>query len=489
MRDINIRNIIRPALLIGGLIIGLAFVYLVTSDRKVIPEGFEAPYPPPGEEVSAIAEEALVMNTKTAEAYPPSEIQESESMEAYPPPKGRESEPMEVYPPPAPQEDVGNPEPVGEPPSTDTPLPTPLPTPVVTPIPAADPPFISPPQKPEEGGYSTVIHGGNLLYTLDSRGLNAHELVDEHTRRPLFPGYRSAGVRPWAWASPSPDGTRLAVVLTNAESRESLPKGESLEYGIYLFNLSNGGLELLVEAGVEPVWSPDGNQIAYRGTKNMGLWVVEVATGETREVFSVEDTELDDWVNFMTWSPDGNRIAFVKTFSMLEHGEIWIVDAAGDGQPVNLLPSEMYAFHIQWTPVGDQILYISESGEHLTTGRPLNLWIVDVETGDRQQVTQNITIVGGVPAWSPDGRWIVFGGKNKLEGGGCDLWLFDSASNEIKRLTHDSVSDLSPFWVGGTRIVYKIKDKGLWEMNLIDGALKHIYQEEVDYFTVVKIPP
>jgi TolB protein len=292
---------------------------------------------------------------------------------------------------------------------------------------------------------------------------------------------------PFQWGSPSPGGQQLALVLSNIEAPSY--KGEKPEFSIYLFDLRLGDLRLLVQDGVEPAWSPDGSQIAYRSTRTSGLWVVDVATGSMKEVFAADQAKMRDQVSFMTWSPDSRRIAFVASIAFESIagrglGEMWIVDAAREGETVQLVPMEMYAGYLNWSPSGDQILFISRSGEHRTPQRPYNLWVVEVETGELRQITQDITNSGDTPIWSADGQWIAFMGTNMLEGrrSQYDLWLVAKDGSELKRLTNDPTNDLHPEWAPGrNRIVFLKRDAGIWEVDLADGTFRQVYLQDTEY--------
>lgn len=60
---------------------------------------------------------------------------------------------------------------------------------------------------------------------------------------------------------------------------------------------------------VEPVWSPDGRYIAYRGIENgvHDIWTVDLETGERTNLTDDPDLDVEP-----DWSPDGKRIVFAS---------------------------------------------------------------------------------------------------------------------------------------------------------------------------------
>jgi tricorn protease len=83
----------------------------------------------------------------------------------------------------------------------------------------------------------------------------------------------------------------------------------------------------------------------------------------------------------------------------------------------------------------------------------------------------------GNPAWSPDGRWIVFGRPDATRTG--ELFVIPAAGGEERRLTFDSYSDVAPRFSADGRTLYFVRTEGvgqgggapqqthLWAMGLV----------------------
>ncbi|MFZ2096696.1 MAG: hypothetical protein WAV05_08675 [Anaerolineales bacterium] len=380
---------------------------------------------------------------------------------AYPPPWGPtadptilalmlEAEATQRYEPPTP---------------TVPPLPTLRPTPVVTPIPLAEFPVL-PGQS--EGTFTIVYRQENTLRAVDSDGQNDRLLLDVGARLPLF---LVSGQ-----FSPSPDGSQLALVLSNlAEPPEK--GGPKWQSDIYLFDMKSGNLSLLIQGGVEPSWSPDGSRITYVSIEGNILLIYDISTSISNEIYSIKSSDSDYRINSPSWSPDSMTIAFIKSFSSIRGGELWIVNVNKTDNLYQLIPMDIYVSRFSWSPHGDRIAFLSPAGEYSTISNPLNIWVINVITKTSQQLTYNISSTGGIPSWSQDCDWISFEGINLLEAENhnYDLWLVNVDGTLLYRLTNDQESELYPVWLPQSdMLICQNKSAGLMSINLFDGLTKQL---------------
>ncbi len=150
-------------------------------------------------------------------------------------------------------------------------------------------------------------------------------------------GYRWNPLIAW-----SPDGTRLAYESTGNEFPNA--KGGML-YIVVRHADGTNPIYLTQEGGGQPVWSPDGERIAFFSDRhyNAEIYVVHADGSQEQRL-----TNSDGVYNFSPdWSPDGTRIAFVSTRD--GNDEIYVMNADGTNQ-TRLTNDSLSVEYPIWSP-------------------------------------------------------------------------------------------------------------------------------------------
>jgi Tol biopolymer transport system component len=116
----------------------------------------------------------------------------------------------------------------------------------------------------------------------------------------------------------APDGKRAVYTLATIETNPDQKEEYDYKTHIYLTNLKPGDSKALThgaESARQPVWSPDGKNVAFvRTVKGKGqVFIMPLDGGEAWQLTSGPYAASGP-----LWSPDGKRITFTSTLTMAE---------------------------------------------------------------------------------------------------------------------------------------------------------------------------
>jgi WD40 repeat protein len=244
-----------------------------------------------------------------------------------------------------------------------------------------------------------MLFAGSLIQTswdadgtsyLGSTWDGSIEMVDvDSGRRAIGPGHLPA------W---SPDGRRLAYLDV---SRREIVVMED-----------DGASSTLVESDrelLELAWSPGGSRIAFIalecegcvpepdiGNPSAGLFVVELDSGDVRQL---TDGHYDGGLTCagdLEWSVDGGFIGFVR----VEAGHPSLLKvSASTGEVIAVPGGDAVCGGFEWSPDGSQIVVLGRDGIGVADADGANFQLLVSNAGD-QHVSR--------PRWSPDGQEILF---------------------------------------------------------------------------------
>ena len=158
-------------------------------------------------------------------------------------------------------------------------------------------------------------------------------------------------------------------------------------------------------------------------------------------------------------SPDGSQVAFFSERSGYTI-DLYLADGITGKVRRRILKSTASSSYETYRFINSSVSW-SPDGRFLTTaakrGPKDDLLVIDVR---RNRVARRIEIpLAGItnPAFSPDGRQIVFSG---LDGGLSDLFIVNIDGSGLRRLTHDKYADLNPVWSPDGRYLAFMTDRG-----------------------------
>ena len=200
--------------------------------------------------------------------------------------------------------------------------------------------------------------------------------------------------------------------------------------------------------GFAPSLSPDSTRVAYIGPSidgpADGLYITDLASGDTSRLPGTKTGDINP-----LWSPDGTKIAFTRGPSSGLIGapgsySVMLMDV--DGSHLRQLTNaNEVSYAVAWIPDGSHLIYnsptrdgvslynmdvqtgqasfmfdsnyngsvaISPDGKRLAIEEMLpldkyGLFVSDLDGSNRIQLADGDPYIVTIPAWSPDGNWLI----------------------------------------------------------------------------------
>lgn len=226
----------------------------------------------------------------------------------------------------------------------------------------------------------------------------------------------------------SPDGKQIAFLTVRPDMVH-----DRYDATLRVLNIADGKSQVLVRGMKDlksPRWSPDGNTLAFTaklGKRKAQIFSVPAAGGTPQEL-----SDADHGVQQFSWSPDGKIIAYVTP----------------DDSPIS---KKDRRFHHDLFTIHDDDYLINKPPV------PSHIWLLTLKSGKTRQLTHGSTSVletappfgGGVsaPAWSADGRWIVYtrqADANDSDSDRTRIVAVDVASGEEHAITDKLSYEYTP---------------------------------------------
>jgi Tol biopolymer transport system component len=220
--------------------------------------------------------------------------------------------------------------------------------------------------------------------------------------------------------------------------------------------------QITMEAGVEyfPSLSPDGRFVIYAGRTKDNWDIYLRRVGGNNAINLTEDCSADD--TQPAFSPCGNQIAFR---SEREGGGLFLMGSTGES--VRRLTESGY--NPAWSPDGKEIVFATEGvdanpGSRYTESQ---LCAANTITGEKWLVITEVDAVQ--PHWSPNGHRIAFWGCGKRFKE-RDIWTIPASGGEAVPVTNDTAVDWNPVWSPNGNYLYFSSDRGgtfdLWRVQI-----------------------
>jgi dipeptidyl aminopeptidase/acylaminoacyl peptidase len=273
----------------------------------------------------------------------------------------------------------------------------------------------------------------------------------------------------------SPDGKTVAftregqIVLMPAEGGWPV-----------LLTTTNGG-----KSGVS--WSPDGKRLAFASQGS--IWVVAAAGGVPHRLTNApagggDPRQATD--RAPVWSPKGRWILFQTG----RRGTNSLMVVSDDGNVTSFLTSPaVEASNGQWSPDGEQIVYVERTNEYFSgklrllhfdahsgqlSGEPIDIYTAPIDRGGGWSIRG--------ATWSPDGRELA----TVLQNSGWDhIYLIPAKGGEPKQISDGAFEDDNPVFSPDGKSIAFVSNRGLlestniWVMSAHGGEAQILTKFEV----------
>jgi TolB protein len=233
---------------------------------------------------------------------------------------------------------------------------------------------------------------------------------------------------------------------------------------------SDGADEITVPTdsnGTSPAWNPAGTMLAYSTYGDASrLVVIDLATGRSHTLAGPTRNVI---YTTPVFSPDGNTIAFARTGE--SQGDIYAVDVDGSSAPRRLTVAHgAQNSNPVYNPKGQRIVYVTNMQG------PPELYIMDSDGTGADQLTKydfDPNNYRSDPDWSPDGRLIAY---QEMLNGRFQIRTIPASGGTPKQLTSDGANE-QPSWAPDSRhLVFTSTRTGVRQLWVLDTESNRVRQ-------------
>ncbi|MDQ7025926.1 MAG: PKD domain-containing protein, partial [Anaerolineae bacterium] len=235
---------------------------------------------------------------------------------------------------------------------------------------------------------------GNIVLVSDRDGNNELYVINPDSSRVNLTNNPANDQQP-VW---SPNGSQIAFVSNRDGNNE-----------IYILNVSDLSVTRLTNDGgndQQPAWSPDGSQIAFVSDRfgDNDIFVMSAADG-SNQVQRTTDVTND---RYPVWSPNGSQIAYVS--DVFGNDDIFIINSSGGSGQVQLTTDGNNDTMPDWSS-NNIIAYVSnKAGDNdVYTINPDGSGELPVATAASNDI---------LPRWSPNASRILYTSNLAPDGSG-----------------------------------------------------------------------
>jgi TolB protein len=206
-----------------------------------------------------------------------------------------------------------------------------------------------------------------------------------------------------------------------------------------------------------PSLSPDGETIVFSSNRTgvFDIWSMNTSGTNLRRLTENLGTNYSPSI-----SPDGTRIVFTSTGPEDAHQNVWMMDVDGRNKEQIIFCEDCDSLDPEWSPDGSMISFSS------SMGGSFQLYVANADGSDAKRLTA-INAMGGRNDWSPDGTQITFYAGAQ---GSRQIYVINVDGTDLRQLTTKWDNKAASFSLDGEWLVYASRpdigeDNALWMMH------------------------
>lgn len=250
----------------------------------------------------------------------------------------------------------------------------------------------------------------------------------------------------------------------------------------YIF-ISYLWVSIIALAGCSLLGSDDGKpdrpdipgKIVFSAKDDAGSYQIFTMKANGEDIRQLTNFGPDDATQ-PSWSPDGQQIIFSSTKRGTSAGPaLWVMDADGNNkqflynpEPDNPNSIPLAGSNARWSPDGTKVAF--DFCLNCNVGMNYNIYLFDT-------ITKNITRLTGHPAsdtnptWSPDGQRIAFvSDRDHPNEGGTDIYTLAIENGNINRLTETGNAGRQLWYSNGSNLLFW-SNENLFSLGINSGEV------------------